>query len=104
MGDFILNCVCPNIWVIVFIIAPAHPHATLVAVYPALFKVLPSPFSLCMIRQLFTSFLDIRTVPKKGFLRTVAQYAKDEKENRRLLELSSKQVRVFRFQLLTYDF
>jgi len=42
-------------------------------------------------RYLFENLLDIRSVPKKGFLRTLAQFCGDEGEKRRLLELSSKQ-------------
>ena len=36
-GHFLHNWSCPNIWLVIFITAPAHPHATVVAVYPALF-------------------------------------------------------------------
>ena len=35
--DFRLHCSCPNDWV-TSITAPTHPHATGVAVYPALLK------------------------------------------------------------------
>jgi len=42
-------------------------------------------------RHLFECLVDIRSVPKKGFLRTLAQFCNDEAEKRRLLELSSKQ-------------
>jgi len=42
-------------------------------------------------RHLFESLVDVRSVPKKGFLRTLAQFCGDEGEKRRLLELSSKQ-------------
>ena len=46
-----------------------------------------------MARYLFEKLLDIRCVPKKGFLRLLAEFCGDEAEKRRLLELSSKQVR-----------
>jgi len=42
-------------------------------------------------RRLFEEVLDIRSLPKKGFLRLLAEYCSDEREKRRLLELSSKQ-------------
>jgi len=42
-------------------------------------------------RYVFENLLDIRSVPKKGFLRMLALYCDDELEKRRLLELSSKQ-------------
>ena len=35
---FLHYCSCPIAWVSLFITAPAHLHATLVAMYPALFQ------------------------------------------------------------------
>ena len=36
-GRFVHHCPCLNLWQAYFITSPAHPHATWVAVYPALF-------------------------------------------------------------------
>uniref|UniRef100_A0AC35G5N7 FAD-binding FR-type domain-containing protein n=1 Tax=Panagrolaimus sp. PS1159 TaxID=55785 RepID=A0AC35G5N7_9BILA len=49
---------------------------------------IPNP---CSLRYLLTYCLDIRRAPGRPLLRVFAEYAKDEKEKRRLLELCSAQ-------------
>ena len=51
---FLHYCSCPNAWEVVFITAPAHPHATLVAVYPALFSFV----MFCLFVYLFVYSFD----------------------------------------------
>lgn len=43
------------------------------------------------LQELFLSVLEIRAVPKKAFLRVLAEHTSDEAEKRRLLELCSRQ-------------
>uniref|UniRef100_UPI00358E8977 methionine synthase reductase n=1 Tax=Myxine glutinosa TaxID=7769 RepID=UPI00358E8977 len=47
--------------------------------------------SQCSLRMLFTHILEIRAVPKKAFLRSLAEHAEDPTERHRLLELCSRQ-------------
>jgi sulfite reductase alpha subunit-like flavoprotein len=53
-------------------------------------QFVPSPVTA---RYLFSHLLDFRALPKKSVLRSLAENCSREKEKRRLLELSSKQVR-----------
>ena len=55
---------------------------------------LPSRLTL---RSLLKTCLDLRTVPKKLFLRALVDHTSDEGENRRLQELCSKQVSIYFF-------
>ncbi|XP_077510127.1 methionine synthase reductase-like [Amblyomma americanum] len=43
------------------------------------------------VRRLLTTCCDVRGIPKKIFLRTLAEYTSDASEKRRLLELSSRE-------------
>ena len=45
---FWAHCSCPNAPVTFYTTAPAHPHATRVAVYPALLFILPN--GVCFMR------------------------------------------------------
>uniref|UniRef100_A0A8C4NDD4 Methionine synthase reductase n=1 Tax=Eptatretus burgeri TaxID=7764 RepID=A0A8C4NDD4_EPTBU len=47
--------------------------------------------SQCSLRTLFIQILEIRAVPKKAFLRSLAEHAEDPTERHRLLELCSRQ-------------
>ena len=59
-------------------------HMTL----PSIINHIPKEITL---RNLIKYFLELRTVPKKSFLRHLADYTSDVGEKRRLLELSSKE-------------
>ncbi|EEC08151.1 methionine synthase, putative, partial [Ixodes scapularis] len=49
------------------------------------------PKNLCDVKWLLKTCCDLRGVPKKVFLRVLADHASDEKDRRRLLELSSRE-------------
>ena len=42
---------CPIAWIAFFITAPAHPHATPVAVYTALFLATASSYMICVFQE-----------------------------------------------------
>ncbi|KAL7634297.1 UNVERIFIED_CONTAM: hypothetical protein RMT77_015627 [Armadillidium vulgare] len=67
-------------------------------------KYIPSD---CTLRYLFTYCLDIRTIPKKPFLRALVEHTSNEQEKRRLMELVSKEGsddynKIVRLQGLTF--
>ena len=47
---------------------------------------------VCFVERLLKSSLDLRGVPKKLFLRALAEFTGDSEQRRRIEELSSKQV------------
>ena len=55
---------------------------------PKVPSFIPNP---CSLRHLLTYCLDFRRAPGRPLLRVFAEYAKNEKEKRRLLELCSAQ-------------
>ena len=57
----------------------------------------------CSVRYLLKSCLDIRCVPKKLFIRSLVDFTSAESEKRRLEELCSKQVKIFRTGASMYN-